>query len=121
MGNRIYHDEDDDTLPDPEDLAEVLLLVLRGGDDDGAVQQVQGDPVRAGVAGAPGGQHREDSEDCDCCLVFSPDLGDASVGGHHHHGGEVILQRSVEEGEALHVQHVHLTGENIVKLITYIL
>ena len=113
--------EDDDTLPDPEDLPEVLLLVLRGGDDDGAVQQVQGDPVRAGVAGAPGGQHREeDSEHCDCYLVFSPDLGDAPVGGHHHHGGEVILQRSVEEGEALHVQHVHLTGENIVKLLSYI-
>ena len=111
----------DDTLPDPEDLSEVLLLVLRGGDDDGAVQQVQGDPVRAGVAGAPGGQHREEeSEDCGCCLVLVPDLGDAPVGGHHHHGGEVILQRSVEEGEALHVQHVHLTKETIVKLVTYI-
>ena len=58
----------DDTLPDPEDLPEILLLVLRGGDDDGAVQQVQGDPVRAGVAGAPGGQHGDKSEHCDYCL-----------------------------------------------------
>ena len=65
----MINEDDDHTLPDPEDLPEVLLLVLRGGDDDGAVQQVQGDPVRARVAGAPGGQHGEDkSEDCDCSL-----------------------------------------------------
>jgi hypothetical protein len=31
---------------DLEDLLELLLLVLRGGDDDGPVQQVQGHPVR---------------------------------------------------------------------------
>ena len=74
--------------------------------------------MRAGVAGAPGDQDGEDhSEDC---LVLVPDLSDAPVGGHHHHGGEVVLQRSVEEGEALHVQHVHLTEEDIVKLVTYI-
>jgi hypothetical protein len=38
---------------DLEDLLELLLLVLRGGDDDGPVQQVQGHPVRRGVVRAP--------------------------------------------------------------------
>ena len=39
----------------------------------------------------------------------SPDLGDAAVGGHHQDGGHLALQRAVQEGEALDVQHVHLS------------
>ena len=78
--------------PDPQYLLEVLLLVLGGGNDDGPVQEVQRQTVGAGVARAP-------------------DLGDSSVGGHHHHGRQVVLQRPVEEGEALNVQHVNLVNE----------
>lgn len=39
--------------PDTEDLLRVLLAVGRGGDDEQAVQQVDGDAVGALVAGAP--------------------------------------------------------------------
>lgn len=78
--------------PDPQYLLEILLLVLGGGNDDGPVQEVQGQTMGTGVAGAP-------------------DLGDAPVGGHHHHGGEVVLQGAVEEREALNVQHVNLVNK----------
>ena len=37
--------------PDLEDLLELLLLVLSGGDDDGPVQQVQRQAMRTGVLG----------------------------------------------------------------------
>ena len=37
--------------PDLEDLLEFLLLVLGGGDDDGSVEEVQGQAVGAGVLG----------------------------------------------------------------------
>ena len=33
---------------------------------------------------------------------------DAAVGGHDEHGREVALERAVQEGEALEVEHVDL-------------
>merc|ERR1719370_1882716 len=69
-----------------------LLLILGGGDDDGPVQQVERHSMRGGVAGAP-------------------DLCNSSVCRHHNHRSHVVLHGAVEEGEALHVQHVNLVDE----------
>lgn len=38
-------------------------------------------------------------------------LADASVGGKHDNGRPATFQRSVEVGEALHVQHMHPINE----------
>ena len=43
---------------------------------------------------------------------------DASVGGHDEDGGHVTLQGSVEEREALNVQHVHLIYEEHLYVYT---
>lgn len=40
---------------------------------------------------------------------------DASVGGHDEDRGEVALQGAVQEGEALHVEHVDLIYEQHLK------
>ena len=39
------------------------------------------------------------------------DLADASVGGKDDNGRQAAFQGSVEVGEALNVQHVHLINE----------
>lgn len=78
--------------PDAKDLLCVFLAVGGGGDDEQTVQQVNGDAVGALVAGAP-------------------DPGDATVGSHDEDRRHVTLQGSVEEGEALNVQHVDLVDE----------
>jgi hypothetical protein len=49
-----------------------------------------------------------------CCLplvVGASDVGDASVGGEDDDGGGLAFQGPVEEGEALHVEHVDLVDE----------
>ncbi len=38
--------------------------------------------------------------------VYETVPGDASVGGHDENWGQVTLQGAVQEGEALHVQHM---------------
>lgn len=40
---------------------------------------------------------------------------DAPVGGHYENWGEVALQGTVEEGKALHVQHVDLINKQHLK------
>jgi hypothetical protein len=74
---------------DVQDLAHLVLAVGLGADDEQAVQEVDGDAVRAAVIGAP-------------------DLGDATVGGGHEDGRHVVLQGPIQKAEALYVQHVHL-------------
>lgn len=44
-------------------------------------------------------------------VVGSSDVGDASVGGEDDDGGSLTLEGSVEEGEALHIEHVDLIDE----------
>merc|ERR1719318_151272 len=78
--------------PDLQYLFQLLLLILCGGDDDGSVQQVERHSMRGGVTGAP-------------------DLCNSSVCRHHNHRSHVVLHGAVEEGEALHVQHVNLVNE----------
>ena len=75
--------------PDGEDLANVLGLVRRRRDDQGAVEQVDRDPVRRLVPGAAYPRH-------------------APVRRHDDNGRELGLERAVEEREALDVEHVHL-------------
>ena len=45
-------------------------------------------------------------------VVGAPDARDAPVGGDHQDGRELVLQRPVQEAEALHVQHVDLRGQH---------
>lgn len=42
---------------------------------------------------------------------MSTDLADASVGGKYDNGCQAALQGSIEVGEALNVQHMHLVYE----------
>jgi hypothetical protein len=35
----------------------------------------------------------------------------SAVGGQHHYGRQAALQRAVQVGEALNVEHVHLQGD----------
>ena len=45
--------------------------------------------------------------------IATPSIGEllTSVSGHHNDGGEIVLQGSVEEREALDVEHVNLVNE----------
>jgi len=76
-------------LPDPEDFLELLLLVWRSGYDDHPIQQVDRDPVGR-------------------LVVRSSNSRDASVGRHYHHRRHLVFQRSVQEREALDIQHMDL-------------
>jgi hypothetical protein len=44
-------------------------------------------------------------------IVCSSDLGDTSVGSHYDNGGLVRLECSIEEREALNVEHMYLIDE----------
>lgn len=45
-------------------------------------------------------------------LVIRPsDFGDPPIGGHHENGRHVVLERAVQKGEALNVEHVDLVYE----------
>lgn len=77
---------------DGEDLADLVGRVAGRLDDDDAVEEVEGQAVRAAVVGAA-------------------DLGVAPVAGHDDDGGQVDLERAVDVAEALDVQHVHLVDE----------
>jgi hypothetical protein len=44
-------------------------------------------------------------------VVGAANVGDAPVGGEDDHGRGLALERAVEEGEALHVEHVHFVDE----------
>ena len=44
-------------------------------------------------------------------VLSSANLCDSSVGCHDHNGGLVAFQRSIQEGEALDVQHVNFVDE----------
>lgn len=76
-------------MPDFQYFFDLLLLIGNSFNDDHSVQHVDGYAVRGHV-------------------LCASDACDAPVGGHNNHRGHVILQRSVEEGEALNVQHMHL-------------
>jgi len=41
--------------------------------------------------------------------VGASDCGHASVGGQNHYGRQSGLQRSVQKGETLDIQHMHLS------------
>ena len=74
---------------DVDDLPHFSLGVGLGADDEQSVQEVNGDSMRTPVGG-------------------STDVGDAPVGGRYKNGRHLILQGTIEEAEALNVQHVHL-------------
>ena len=77
---------------DLQDLADLLRAVGLGGDDEGTIKQIDGETVRGLIGG-------------------STDLSDTSVGGHDDDGSLVAFQSSIEEGEALDVEHVNLIDE----------
>lgn len=62
------------------------------GDNDDAVEEVEGETVRGAVGG-------------------SANAGVAAVGGHDDYGGEFVLEGAVDVGEALDVEHVDLVDE----------
>ena len=77
---------------DLDDLGELDSVVRLGGDDDHAVEQIDGDAVGR-------------------LVVRAADAGDASVRGDDDDGGERALQGADEPREALDVEHVHLVDE----------
>ena len=108
--------------PDDQDLSDLLLRVRLCGDDEETVQQVYGNSVRTGVVGTSDPKHTHTCTHnkiqiivcvcvCVCVRARARSLGDSPVGGHDEYGGHVTLQGSVQEGEALDVQHVHLINE----------
>jgi len=44
-------------------------------------------------------------------IVGTSDLGDTTVGGHHDDGCLIRLERSVQEREALNIEHMDLVNE----------
>jgi hypothetical protein len=50
-------------------------------------------------------------------VLGASDPGDASVRSHDDERGEVILERSIQEGEALDVEHVDFVDEQYLKEI----
>lgn len=78
--------------PDLHDLPDLIHAVAFGRDDEHPVEQINRDPVRALVLG-------------------SSDPGHTSVRRHDDQRREVVLERSVEKGEALNVEHVNLVDE----------
>ena len=73
-------------------MLDFLFLVRAGGDDEQAVEQINRDAVRTLVVGAT-------------------DASNATVCGGHQHRRHVRLERSIEEREALDVEHVNLVDE----------
>lgn len=77
---------------DGQDVADVVGAVGLGLDDDDAVEEVEGQAVRAPV-------------------VRAADLGVAPVRRHDDDGRQVDLERPVDVAEALDVEHVDLVDE----------
>mmetsp|Transcript_28156 Transcript_28156/g.77398 ORF Transcript_28156/g.77398 Transcript_28156/m.77398 type:complete len:258 (-) Transcript_28156:838-1611(-) len=77
---------------DLQNLTNFLVRVGLGGNNHEAIQQVQGNPVRAFVVGAA-------------------NLGHASIGGNHQHRCIVGFQSAIQKGKAFHIQNVHLVNE----------
>nr|POF17610.1 hypothetical protein CFP56_13024 [Quercus suber] len=77
---------------DGEDLADLVGRVGVGGDDDDAVEEVERQAVRRAVAGPA-------------------DRRAAPVARHDDDRRQLVLERAVDEAEALDVQHVHLVDE----------
>ena len=78
--------------PNIQDGPQLSLRVGLRGNDQQPVKDIDGNAVRA-------------------LVVCTPNLGDPTVGGDDKHGGHLVLQRPIQEGEALDVQHVHLVDE----------
>ena len=79
---------------DVQNLSELILSVGLCADDEQSVQEVYWNAVGT-------------------TIVCAPDFGDASVCGCHQNWGHIILQGSIEEAEALYVQHVHLQVQTL--------
>ena len=90
LGSHLAHLDVLLLAADLEDLPDLLLRVRHRRDDEQPVEQVDRDAVRR-------------------LVVCAADARDAAVGSDGEHGGEVGLERAVEVGEALHVEHVHLS------------
>eukprot|EP00955_Chlamydomonas_euryale_P089130 364439-Chlamydomonas_euryale.AAC.14 len=78
--------------PDVEDEPDFLFRVRLGRDDEQAVEQIDRDSVGR-------------------LVLRAADLRDAAVRRNHEHRRHVVLERAIEEREALNVEHVHLVDE----------
>ena len=77
---------------DVKDLANLLFRVRLGRNDKGAVKQIDGETVRRHV-------------------VRASNLSDTTVGSHNDDGSLVRLESTIEEREALNVEHMDLIDE----------
>ena len=77
---------------DVEDLADFLLIVGSRGNNEGTIEQIDGETVRRQIVGAS-------------------NLGDTTVSGHDDDGSLVGLESTIEEREALNVEHMDLIDE----------
>lgn len=75
--------------PNLQYFPDFLLLVWRRLNDDHSIEHINWDAVGRDI-------------------LSTPDASDATVGGHNHHRGHVVLQCTIQEGEAFDVQHVYL-------------
>jgi len=78
--------------PNLNDLSNLLHSVTLSRDDEDSIEQIDGDSMRGFV-------------------LCSTNSGDASVGSHDDQRSEVVLECSVEEGEAFDVEHVDFVDE----------
>ena len=77
---------------DVEDLADFLLIVGSRGNNEGTIEQIDGETVRRQIVGAS-------------------NLGDTTVSSHDDDGSLVGLESTIEEREALNVEHMNLINE----------
>lgn len=93
QGERVRRDIDFLLLgSDGENLADFLALIRVRADDDDAVEEVERQAVRGAVVGAP-------------------DPRVASIARHDDDRSQLVLQGTVDVGEAFNVQHMDLIDE----------
>jgi len=77
---------------DFKDLADLTVIIRPGRDNEGTIEQINGETMRGSIVG-------------------STDLGDSSVSSHYHNRGLITFESSVKEREALDIKHMNLIDE----------
>ena len=117
---------------DAKDAGEVLARVLGGVDNERPVEQAVGEKGAVGMRRpkTPAGRRPASTTATDgrvppppqkknvldgnavgALVVGAANARDAAVGRHNQHGRHGALQRTIEKGKALHIEHVHLVNE----------
>lgn len=95
------------TLPYFQNLFNLVQLIRLRRDDQQSIEQINGNTVRTLLIRSTDPKHAL----VDAHHRLANSLGDSSVRRHDQNRCHVALQRSIQEREALDVQHVHFVDE----------